>query len=260
MGGFLTTFLGHIDVETPNHEVVSKSEDYEVWRLPAQVAASVNSKDISRNDDGSLKSGNDFGNTAFRMLARYIGVIGDPENMKPGAEPNADAEKDDDEKDGEKVSMTAPVISTPREGEKVAMTAPVIVDSVKEDETDADGGPKGETLQFLLPAKYKSVEEAPKPTDPAIKLGMVEEGRCEAVLSYSGNSSSDRTKGKANELLTFLKRDNVSIIGEWTLQRYNPPFSLPWFKRNEIHVPVDPTSVKGGEDTATEQSTVEGEE
>jgi hypothetical protein len=47
--------------------------------------------------------------------------------------------------------------------------------------------------------------------------------------------------------LEVLKQDQekIKVIGDWTAQGYNPPFTLPFLKRSEIHVPVDPTPFDG---------------
>lgn len=267
--------LGKVDVETPAHVVVHKTEKYEVWRYPAQVAATVHAADLPRSDDGTLLADNEMTNKAFPILARYIGVFRDPENRKP----SAGDEESNSEADGEKVAMTAPVIMTGKEGaakdggeqkdngEKVAMTAPVILTGEADGEKVAMTAPvimsgneetqggesgeektgteeaqgKGQSMTFLLPAKYTSVEQAPVPTNGAVKLSMVPEGRCEAVLRFSGSFNMESYASKADELAAKLTEDGISITGKWTYQGYNPPFTLPWLRRNEIHIPVDGT-------------------
>lgn len=68
------------------------------------------------------------------------------------------------------------------------------------------------------------------------------------MAAYSQGDCGEQVKG----LLDALSRDAVATTGPWTLQRYNPPFSLPWTKANEIHVPVEEVVVAeaapGGED------------
>lgn len=45
---------------------------------------------------------------------------------------------------------------------------------------------------------------------------------------------------QAATLYAALEVDGVSHLGReaWTLARYNPPYTLPWFRTNEIHVPL----------------------
>lgn len=251
--------LGKIDVEQPAHTVVETKSNYEIRRYPASVAATVNASSL----DGPMTD-KEFQNAAFRMLARYIGVFGDAANKKAdNAEKIAmtapvvmtpdESEKiamtapvvmtpNESEKiamtapvvmtpkDSENIAMTAPVVMTPAEGEKVAMTAPVVTEGV------ADGDKRAMT--FLLPSKYNSVESAPVPTNPAVKLSMIPAGKTVAVTKFAGNVNMQVGVQKAKELMALLEADGIKVTGDWTLCGYNPPFTLPWLKTNEIHVPV----------------------
>lgn len=110
---------------------------------------------------------------------------------------------------------------------------------------DADGGEPatattagGFTMAFLLPSKYKAAADAPRPTNDKVHL-MDVPPRTVAVRKYSGNTTMGSCWEQVKGLLDALARDGVATTGPWTLQRYNPPFSLPWTKTNEIHVPVE---------------------
>lgn len=237
--------FGRISVEVPKHETVYTSEKYEVRRYPSSVAAVVYAKDVTDPRTNEIPTQDRFNNVAFGMLARYIGVFSTPENKS--SKESSEEEKISMtapvvmEPPSEKISMTAPVVVEPP-SEKVSMTAPVVVNpSTEQNESDSKSSSIGSSMKFLLPDKYQTIEDAPKPTNPAIKIEMVEGGRCEAVSTFSGNFDMNGSTEKANELLAILKEDNVKVIGDWNLQGYNPPFTLPMFKRNEIHVPIDPT-------------------
>eukprot|EP00168_Porphyra_purpurea_P015275 TRINITY_DN4639_c0_g2_i3.p5 TRINITY_DN4639_c0_g2~~TRINITY_DN4639_c0_g2_i3.p5 ORF type:complete len:114 (-),score=50.36 TRINITY_DN4639_c0_g2_i3:251-592(-) len=93
-------------------------------------------------------------------------------------------------------------------------------------------------MAFLLPAKYTAAATAPTPTNPKVHLSDVPP-RVVAVHKYSGNTTMKDCGGQVAGLFEALARDGVKTTGPWSLQRYNPPFSLPWMKTNEIHVPVD---------------------
>lgn len=209
--------LGKVSEEVPKHTVVYKADQdqYEIWRLPSAVAAAVYASDVK--DGGSMPS-DKFTSFAFKELARYIGVFGSPQNHKASSE------------EAEAIAMTAPVIMSP---EKIAMTAPVVM--------EAESGKKGMSMKFLLPSKYKAIADAPIPDNEHVKIEMVEGGRCEAVFTFSGNFNMPVSEEKAAIFKGMLEKDGVKIIGDWTVQGYNPPFTLPFLKRNEIHFPVDPT-------------------
>lgn len=257
--------FGKIDVEMPAHIIVHRAPDYQIWKYPGQVAAVVRAADLPRDPDGRMLSDRKFTEVAFPILAKYIGVFGPAQNRAATAtaaggtnidnnqEPIAMTAPvvmtDADSTTSEKVAMTAPVVMTDSTEDKagatepIAMTAPVVMSSEEDKDKDGDhqeGMDCGSTMKFLLPAKYKTVADAPTPTNEAVKLEMVADGRCDAVMSYSGDMAMTLARKKAAQLTELLNKDNIAVVGQWTFQGYNPPFTLPWLRRNEIHVPVDP--------------------
>lgn len=229
--------FGKISEELPSHVVLHTTSSYEVWRFGSSVAATVHASSLA-TDAKPAPTGREFESMAFRMLARYIGVFATPQNKaatSSAPEPVAMTAPVVISPQPEKVAMTAPVVIAPQP-EKVAMTAPVVL--------GAEQTESGQSMTFLLPSKYEKVEDAPVPENPAVKLSLAPAGRCEAVLRYSGNVNMDSATDKAKELVEMLERDGVKITGAWTVHGYNAPFVLPWFKRNEIHVPVDQGSIK----------------
>ncbi|KAK1428971.1 hypothetical protein QVD17_17812 [Tagetes erecta] len=108
--------------------------------------------------------------------------------------------------------------------EKIAMTAPVIT--------------KGETMQFILPEKYKKAEEAPEPVDERVVVKEFGE-RKYGVVGFSGVASEAVVKEKVDKLKKDLERDGFKIAGDFVLARYNPPWTLPPFRTNELMIPVN---------------------
>ncbi|XP_022767641.1 heme-binding-like protein At3g10130, chloroplastic [Durio zibethinus] len=196
--------LGKITVETPKYEVVHSSADYEIRKYPPSVVAEVT------YDPSQFKGDKDGG---FSVLANYIGALGNPQNAKP-----------------EKIAMTAPVItkSPGSESEKIAMTAPVVT----------KGDKNMVTMQFLLPAMYKGAEEAPKPLDERVVIR--EEGeRKYGVVKFGGVATDKVVEEKVDNLRKSLERDGHKVIGQFLLARYNPPWTIPAFRTNEVMIPVD---------------------
>lgn len=259
--------FGKIDVEMPKHKVVFASDGYEVWKYPPSVAAVVEATRLSADNP---PTGKEFSTQAFRALGGYIGVFQDAQNVKPNSDNDNESEKvamtapvvmtPDSEKvamtapvvmtpapesQSEKIAMTAPVVMTPTpESEKIAMTAPVVMTPDPED-TGAPAVTAPQSMSFLLPSKYTTVAEAPVPTNPAVKIEMVPE-RYEAVLTFSGNLGVNMEAGKvrAEELLAKMKKDDIVPLAPYTVCGYNPPFSLPFLKRNEVHYLVAANDAK----------------
>ena len=119
----------------------------------------------------------------FRILARYIGVFGNPEN-----------------KDTNKIAMTAPVLSK-TSSSKIAMTAPVLSSA--------------NDMRFVLPKKFKTKEDAPQPTDTRVELIDVPE-RMVAVKTFSGLISMDQSETMANEFKAALEAQGFICKGKFT--------------------------------------------
>ena len=133
------------------------------------------------------------------------------------------------------MAMTARVITNAKPAsEKIAMTSPVIT--------------KGSSMSFVLPFSFKSLSDIPEPTDSRITITEVP-GKTVAVSKFSGWYSDNVGKRYLTELCTKLKNqklinneDNEDSI-DWCVAQYHPPFTIPFLRRNEIWVKLDPTKV-----------------
>lgn len=199
--------FGKIDVEQAKYDVIleEKNGEYEVRKYYPAIAAQV-----SNMQD----------NSGFNILAKYIGVFGKPEN--------AAVKKSSPEA----VAMTAPVVSK-SEPEAIAMTAPVVNTPAK---TNA--------MQFILPAKF-SMANAPRPTNSAVKLVELPE-RTYVVQQYTWNTDLKDAKEKVQALSEKIEKYNKENekntieldTNDWELYRYNPPFTIPFLRTNEIAIRV----------------------
>ena len=54
-----------------------------------------------------------------------------------------------------------------------------------------------------------------------------------AALTYSGTNNETTVQEKTNELANWIKSQNLEPIGNAQLARYNPPWTLPFLRRNE---------------------------
>lgn len=174
-------------------------------------------------------------NDAFRALARYIGVFGTAENTK--AEPMA---------------MTAPVITekteAKNEGQKMAMTAPVT--------TKKKSGSEDETMSFVLPFEFDDIEQVPRPTNEMIRISEIPAENM-ATIQFSGWYTESEGQAQLKKLTDALKEDNIDVGAEpdWSVAQYNPPFTLPFLRRNEIWVklPNYTPSATDSKDTKTSE-------
>jgi hypothetical protein len=194
----LLSLLPHaaMAVEEPKFEVLEKSASFEMRQYPSLIVAEV-------LVDGDLDEASSKG---FRLLADYI--FGN--NRAPtGA--------------NEKIAMTAPVTVEPLDN-KIAMTAPVTVQ------------PKSGKWQvrFVMPSQY-SLSTLPVPNNTQVKLREVP-GRKVAVITFSGLAGEAKTAKKTEELMSWVASKQLKPVGTPELARYNPPWTLPFLRRNEVVV------------------------
>lgn len=122
------------------------------------------------------------------------------------------------------IAMTAPVA---QQREKIAMTAPVA------QARNADGQ---SVIRFFMPSKW-SMELLPAPDDERVELVEVP-GATYAVLRFSGDRSPQTVATKCEELLKSLGDSGFTPRGEPTAWFYDPPWTLPFRRRNEVAVEV----------------------
>jgi hypothetical protein len=113
------------------------------------------------------------------------------------------------------------------ESESIAMTAPVAQAAVGEERW---------RIQFFMPSRYK-LADLPSPRDGAVHL-RIAPAETYAVLVFSGSPDAGAMKTKQRELLRELVGTNWRASGEPVNWFYDPPWTLPPLRRNEVAVPV----------------------
>ncbi len=133
-----------------------------------------------------------------------------------------------------KIAMTAPVAQQPvaqqaekPASEKIAMTAPVA------ENRDPSGAWR---IRFYAPSSY-AVQTMPAPNNPLVAVVTVPTETL-AVLKFSGSRSPDAIKAHQGELLAALSSSPWRAAGEPFAWFYDPPWTLPAFRRNEVAVAV----------------------
>ncbi|HOE44071.1 MAG TPA: heme-binding protein, partial [Rhodoferax sp.] len=167
----------------------------------------------------------------FRAIADYI--FGN--NVTTGSSPD---------KGSEQIAMTAPVTMEPvnTASQKIAMTAPVTMEPLPDvgqasQTQQAMQGAKGWRVHFVMPSSY-SLNTLPKPNNRAVHLREVP-AKTWAVLVYSGLNTEAGVQQRTNELVAWLAEQKIRTTGSPQLARYNPPWTLPMFRRNEIMLEIE---------------------
>ena len=193
-------------IEEPSYTVLSQVEDFELRRYNEQLVAQTW---VSGDQDTASRQG-------FKILADYI--FGN--NTAPSGESS-------------KISMTAPVTMQSdnlngQASRKIAMTAPVSMQQ--------NNGKW--RVQFTMPSQY-TMQTLPKPNNPDVKIVQVP-AQTYGVIKFSGLAGSKKVAKKTETLKSWMQTQKLVISGTPELARYNPPWTLPFMRRNEVMMAYQP--------------------
>ena len=200
--------IGNImEIEEPKFEGVLTDGTFEIRNYaPYIVAETWVEGDM---DEASSKG--------FRLIADYIfgnnqSVISTP---------------------SEKIALAKPATVVPQSA-KIAMTAPVTIEPQMNSMSIETS--KQWLVKFIMPSQY-TLTTIPKPKNSAVYLREVSSKRY-AVLKYSGFNFQSRVQTKTHEVLDWAAKRNLQVIGQPQLSRYDPPWTLPMLRRNEIMIEI----------------------
>ena len=153
-------------------------------------------------------------NEGFRRLARYI-FGGNTAKTK--------------------IAMTAPVAQ--QQGEKIAMTAPVAAQRGQGDQW---------VIRFFMPAEH-TLDSLPTPNDERVRLVEVP-AQTVAALRFSGLATPSVVAARTKELLATLRSHGLTTTSEPVTWFYDPPWTIPFRRRNEVAVSLGPDGPVGSAD------------
>lgn len=191
------------NTEEPRYQSIATLGPVEIRQYAPRLAASVS----VQGDEIAARS------AGFRMLARYIF----------GAN-TASAS----------IGMTAPVAQATNKqvaqaATAIAMTAPV---------AQAKDPAGAWVVTFYMPSSYTRAT-LPHPLNPQIRLHEVG-AETEAVYRFSGTPTAAAVASAQAILAQHLAGSAWVAAGEPAAQFYDPPWTLPWLRRNEVTVAVTP--------------------
>jgi len=155
-----------------------------------------------------VPAGSGAADSAFRILAAYI--FG--KNKSRAAVP-----------------MTVPVTQE-ASPTKIAMTVPVTM-------VENDGHMR---MSFFMPSKY-TLESLPEAEDKRITFKTLPPTRF-AVVRFSGLAFQESVRRQTNLLRAFINERGLKEFGEPIKASYNPPWALPFMRRNEVWIEVSDSS------------------
>ena len=194
-------------IEEPKYEVIVSDAQFEVRHYaPVLIAETIVEGDM---DAASSKG--------FRLIADFI--FGN--NLSSDTDKKA------------KIAMTSPVTVEPQSS-KIAMTAPVTVEPQAAESNMKTA--KTWLINFVMPSQY-TLANIPKPKNNAVSLREVPR-KYFIVHKYSGFNTVSRVQTKTDETVEWAIKRSYKMIGTPQLSRYDPPWTLPMFRRNEIMLEI----------------------
>ena len=109
--------------------------------------------------------------------------------------------------------------------QSIAMTAPVETSMTRDS-----------YMAFTMPSEH-AMEDLPAPNDGSVSLHEVP-ARTVAAIRFSGWATSAKVERMTETLIATLQANGIEPLGPPSLNQYNPPWTPPWMRRNEIMVVI----------------------
>ena len=122
--------------------------------------------------------------------------------------------------------LAAYIFGDNRTSEDIAMTAPVLQERVGSEWW----------MAFVMPSSY-TMDSLPAPLDPTIKTTEIP-SRTVAVIRYSGILSQTAIDLHAFQLQAWIEANGYQALSAPRSAGYDPPWTLPFLRRNEVHVDI----------------------
>jgi SOUL heme-binding protein len=110
--------------------------------------------------------------------------------------------------------------------QKIAMTAPVM----------QRGDGHTWDVRFIMPASY-TMETLPRPQNMAVNLKSTQRARF-AVVRFSGIAHQKNLQRHTEQLRNLIKEKSLNSVSEPIYAFYNPPWTLPFLRRNEVLIEI----------------------
>jgi hypothetical protein len=121
---------------------------------------------------------------------------------------------------------------------KIAMTAPVA-------QAPDSGGDW--TIRFYMPSRW-AMGELPSPDDDRVRLVSVP-AETVAVLRFTGDRGPKAVAARTEQVRNTLREYGFETTGEATAWFYDPPWTLPFLRRNEVAIALTTAGSPGSPPT-----------
>ncbi|CAF1302934.1 unnamed protein product [Rotaria sp. Silwood1] len=121
-------------------------------------------------------------------------------------------------------------------GTIIPMTAPVIIQEITDNQVIK------RTMTFIMsPSRFSSLDQLPTAIDTNIRMVEEPNTRNVACITFNMTMTHEKNATKEQELREAAHRDGLILSSDRNdvmYFGYNPPFTIPYFRRNEICIPI----------------------
>lgn len=192
----ISSSVAMAEYEEPDFQVIESHKDIQIRDYKPMIVAEV---EVSGERGVAIKEG-------FRLIADYI--FGNNQS------------KENSTSTPQQIPMTTPVIQ--QKNEKIPMTTPVAQQAKN----------NNWVVQFVMPKSY-TLKTLPKPNNPQVELREVPAYKA-VTIRFSGMSTRQNLEKHLTELRDFVSTHDLKVIDNPIYAFYNPPWTLPFLRRNEI--------------------------
>lgn len=192
----ITSSVTMAKYEEPDFQVIESQNDIQIRAYKPMIVAEV---EVSGERSVAIKQG-------FRLLADYI--FGNNQAIESSSTTS------------ERIPMTTPVIQ--QKNEKIPMTTPVSQQAKN----------KNWVVQFVMPKSY-TLKTLAKPNNPQVEIRELPAYKA-VTIRFSGMSTRQNLQKHLTELRNFVSSHDLKVIDNPIYAFYNPPWTLPFLRRNEI--------------------------
>lgn len=188
-----------------------------VWQLMAYKVPEPSYRILKADDNIEIRQYDDLVTAEIRVKGSRYDAINDGFKQLAAYIFGANTAK-------QKISMTAPVT---QQSIKIPMTAPVMQKK------------SGEywIVSFVMPRAY-TVESLPKPENKNIFFRKIRSKKY-VVIQFSGRNTQDNIDSHTDALSHYILKHKLKAKSVPLAAFYNPPWILPFLRRNEIMIEVE---------------------
>tara|TARA_B110000196_G_scaffold237906_1_gene206314 strand:+ start:52 stop:573 length:522 start_codon:yes stop_codon:yes gene_type:complete len=124
-------------------------------------------------------------------------------------------------------TLASYIFGSNKENKKIPMTAPV---------TTYQKNSSYNMIFYMLDAN--EISQLPETNGQSIEFETLDLGKC-AVIPFSWFTTDARVSAYSEKLINYIEDNGFKQLSPIMVNRYDPPWRLPFLRRNEVLVQID---------------------